>query len=84
MHLVDDGTLMRIQNNLLQSKNIHNLHGSWWFNALMLILVATVFIVFLMNQYTTTKYVTEAKETRKDIPLKEFSFNNVVRNRIDM
>jgi cytochrome c biogenesis protein ResB len=84
MHLVDDGTLLRVQNNLIQSKNIQNLHGSWWFNALMLILVVGIFLFFLSNQYTSTKYIIEAEATRKDIPFKENSFHNAVRNRIDM
>jgi len=84
MRLVDDGTLMRVQNNLLHSKNIHNLHGSWWFNVLMFLLVAGIFIFFLQTQYTSTKYIIEAEATRKDIPFKENSFNNAVRNRIDM
>jgi len=84
MHLVDDGTLLRVQNNLIQSKNIQNLHGSWWFNALMLILVVAIFLFFLSNQYTSTKYIIEAEATRKDIPFKENSFHNAVRNRIDM
>jgi cytochrome c biogenesis protein ResB len=73
MHLVDDGTLLRVQNNLIQSKNIQNLHGSWWFNALMLILVVAIFLFFLSNQYTSTKYIIEAEATRKDIPFKENS-----------
>lgn len=84
MRLVDDGTLLRVQNNLLQSKNIQNLHGSWWFNVLMFLLIAAIFIFFLSTQYTSTKYIIEAEATRKDIPFKENSFNNAVRNRIDM
>jgi hypothetical protein len=84
MRLVDDGTLLRVQNNLLQSKNIQNLHGSWWFNVLMFFLVAGIFIFFLSTQYTSTKYIIEAEATRKDIPFKENSFHNAVRNRIDM
>lgn len=84
MRLVDDGTLLRVQNNLLHSKNVQNLHGSWWFNALMLILVAAIFMFFLSTQYTSTKYIIEAEATRKDIPFKENSFNNAVRNHIDM
>lgn len=84
MRLVDDGTLLRVQNNLLQSKNIQNLHGSWWFNIFILLLVLLLFVFFMMNQYSTTKLVIQAEATRKDIPFKENSFNNAVRNRIDM
>lgn len=84
MHLVDDGTLMRVQNNLIQSKNIQNLHGSWWFNALMFVLLVTVFVYFLMNQYTSTKYVIEAEATKMDIPFQPNTFNNAVRNRIEL
>jgi hypothetical protein len=84
MRLVDDGTLLRVQNNLLQSKNIQNLHGSWWFNVLVFLLVAGIFVFFLSTQYTSTKYIIEAEATRRDIPFKENSFNNAVRNRIDM
>ena len=84
MRLVDDGTLLRVQNNLLQSKNIQNLHGSWWFNVLVFLLVSGIFVFFLSTQYTSTKYIIEAEATRRDIPFKENSFNNAVRNRIDM
>jgi hypothetical protein len=84
MRLVDDGTLLRVQNNLLHSKNIQNLHGSVWFNVIIFILVVAVFTFFLTTQYKSTKYIIEAEATRKDIPFKENSFNNAVRNRIDM
>jgi len=84
MHLVDDGTLMRVQNNLLQSKNIQNLHGSWWFNLLVLGILITVFVYFLMNQYASTKYVIEAEATKIDIPFQPNTFNNAVRNRIEL
>jgi hypothetical protein len=84
MHLVDDGTLMRVQNNLIQSKNIQNLHGSWWFNILMFVLLITVFVYFLMNQYTSTKYIIEAEATKMDIPFQPNTFNNAVRNRIEL
>ena len=84
MHLVDDGTLMRVQNNLIQSKNIQNLHGSWWFNLLVLGILITVFVYFLMNQYASTKYVIEAEATKIDIPFQPNTFNNAVRNRIEL
>jgi len=84
MRLVDDGTLMRVQNNLIQSKTIQNLHGSWWFNALMFVLMIAVFLYFLMNQYTSTKYVIEAEATKKDIPFQPNTFNNAVRNHIEL
>lgn len=84
MHLVDDGTLMRVQNNLLQSKSIQNLHGSWWFNLMMFVMMIGVFAYFLMNQYTSTKYIIEAEATRKDIPYQASTFNNAVRNRIEL
>jgi hypothetical protein len=84
MRLVDDGTLLRVQNNLLHSKNIQNLHGSVWFNVIIFILVVAVFTFFLTTQYKSTKYIIEAEATRKDIPFKENSFNNAVRNRIEL
>lgn len=84
MHLVDDGTLMRVQNNLLQSKSIQNLHGSWWFNLMMFVMMIGVFAYFLMNQYASTKYIIEAEATRKDIPYQASTFNNAVRNRIEL
>jgi K+ transporter len=84
MRLVDDGTLLRVQNNLLQSKNIQNLHGSWWFNISMLIVIAAIMIFFLMTQYSSTKEVIQAKESRKDIPRQELTWNNSVRNHIEL
>ena len=84
MHLVDDGTLMRVQNNLLQSKNIKNLHGSLWFNIMMFVLMVVVFIYFLMNQYTSTTHILQAEATKKDIPYQPNTFNNAVRNHIEL
>lgn len=75
---------MRVQNNLLQSKNIQNLHGSWWFNLMMFVVMIGVFVFFLSNQYTSTKYIIEAEATRKDIPYQASTFNNAVRNRIEL
>jgi hypothetical protein len=37
-----------------------------------------------MNQYTTTKYVIEAEATKMDIPFQPNTFNNAVRNRIEL
>jgi len=85
MHdLVDEFTLLRVRNNLLQSKNIQNLHGSWWFNIAMLIVISAVMVFFLMTQYSSTKEVIQAKESRKDIPRQELTWNNAVRNHIDL
>jgi hypothetical protein len=83
-NLVDEFTLLRVRNNLLQSKNIQNLHGSWWFNVAMLLVIAVIMVFFLMTQYTTTKDVIQAKESRKDIPRQELTWNNAVRNHIDL
>lgn len=84
MHLVDDGTLMRVQNNLLHSKNVQNLHGSWWFNIMMFVLMVVVFVYFLMNQYTSTSHILQAEATKMDIPYQPNTFNNAVRNRIEL
>jgi hypothetical protein len=84
MHLVDDETLLRVQNNLMHSKNIRSLHGSWWFNIAMLIMIAGIMVFFLMTQYSTTSHVIRAKETRKDIPFQPLVWNNAIRNNIDM
>ncbi|NBR61141.1 MAG: hypothetical protein EBT86_05745 [Actinobacteria bacterium] len=66
MKLVDDFTLKRIQNNLLESREIQNLHGSWWFNFLMFV-------------------VLKSEETRKNIPMTGFAWNNSgIRNAIDL
>ena len=83
-NLVDEFTLLRVRNNLLQSKNIQNLHGSWWFNVAMLLVIAVITVFFLMTQYSTTKDVIQAKESRKDIPRQELTWNNAVRNHIDL
>jgi len=85
MHdLVDESTLLRIRNNLLQSKAIQNLHGSWWFNAAMLLVIVAIMGTFLYTQYTSTSIVLTAKESRKDIPRQELTWNNSVRNHIDL
>jgi len=85
MHdLVDESTLLRIRNNLLQSKAIQNLHGSWWFNVILLIVISGIMMMFLYAQYTSTSYVLKAKESRKDIPVQELTWNNSVRNHIEL
>jgi K+ transporter len=83
-NLVDEFTLLRVRNNLLQSKNIQNLHGSWWFNIAMLVTIAAIMVFFLMTQYSSTKEVIQAKESRKDIPRQELTWNNAVRNHIEL
>jgi hypothetical protein len=82
--LVDESTLLRIRNNLLQTKAIQNLHGSWWFNIALLVIVAAIMVMFLMAQYDSTKLVLQARESRKDIPRQELTWNNSVRNHIDL
>lgn len=85
MKLVDDLTLRRIQNNLLESREIQNLHGSWWFNALVVLFIAGIACAFLYFQYTSTSYILTAQETRKDIPQEGFAWNNpAIRNAIDL
>ena len=85
MHdLVDESTLLRIRNNLLQSKAIQNLHGSWWFNAAMLVCISAVMLAFLYTQYTSTSFILKSKESRKDIPRQELTWNNSVRNHIEL
>lgn len=85
MHdLVDESTLLRIRNNLLQSKAIQNLHGSWWFNVALLVCVVAIMAVFLYTQYTSTSFILKAKESRKDIPKQELTWNNSVRNHIEL
>jgi hypothetical protein len=84
MHLVDDETILRVQNNLMHSKNIRSLHGSWWFNIAMFILIVGIMIFFLRVQYTNTSQVLKAEATRKDISFQPLMWNNAVRNNIDM
>lgn len=84
MKLVDDITLLRVQNNLLESRQIQDLHGSWWFNILMFMSIIGVIIFFLITQYNSTKGILEAKETRKDIPRQELTWNNAIRNNIEL
>jgi hypothetical protein len=82
--LVDESTLLRVRNNLLQSKAIQNLHGSWWFNVGIILLIVGIMGAFLYTQYTSTSFVLQAKESRKDIPRQELTWNNSVRNHIDL
>jgi hypothetical protein len=85
MKLVDDLTLRRIQNNLLESREIQNLHGSWWFNLLMLAFILSISVAFMYFQYNSTSYILKAEETRKDIPREGFVWNNpAIRNAIDL
>jgi cytochrome c biogenesis protein ResB len=85
MKLVDDFTLKRIQNNLLESRELQSLHGSWWFNGCMLFFIASIFICFMYFQYTSTSRVLKAEETRKNIPVTGFAWNNPgIRNAIDL
>lgn len=85
MKLVDDLTLSRIQNNLLESREIQNLHGSWWFNLCMLIFIVGITSSFLYFQYKSTSHILTAEETRKNIPPQDFAWNNPsIRNAIDL
>lgn len=85
MKLVDDFTLTRIQNNLLQSREIQNLHGSWWFNISMGLVLIGIAIAFMYFQYTSTSHVLQAESTRKNIPMTGFAWNNPgIRNAIDL
>jgi hypothetical protein len=85
MKLVDDTTLLRIQNNLLESREIQNLHGSWWFNAFMLLCIVAIAVAFMYFQYTSTSYILKSEETRKDIPREGFAWNNPgIRNAIEL
>lgn len=85
MKLVDDFTLKRIQNNLLESREIQNLHGSWWFNTFMFLCILGLAFTFMYFQYTSTRYIIQAEETRKDIPMQGFAWNNPgIRNAIDL
>jgi hypothetical protein len=84
MRLVDDMTLLRVQNNLLESRQIKDLHGSWWFNILMFFSIIGVIIFFLITQYNSTRTVLEARESRKDIPRQELTWNNAIRNNIEL
>jgi hypothetical protein len=85
MKLIDDFTLKRIQNNLLESREIQNLHGSWWFNLLMFLFIAGIFVFFMYFQYVSTSHVLKSEETRKNIPMTEFAWNNsAIRNAIDL
>ena len=82
--LVDESTLLRVRNNLLQSKAIQNLHGSWWFNVGIILVIVAIMGTFLYTQYTSTSFVLQTKESRKDIPRQELTWNNSVRNHIDL
>ena len=51
---------------------------------LKILVMVGIFVYFLMNQYTSTKYVIEAEATKMDIPFQPNTFNNAVRNRIEL
>lgn len=85
MKLVEEGTLSRIQNNLLESRQIRDIYGSWWFNIFMLLFVVFIVIAFMYSQFVSTRKVLESEATRKDIPIEGFAWNNHrIRNAIDM
>lgn len=85
LKLVDDLTMQRVQNNLLQSREVENLRGSWWFNIAMLLFISGIMVSFLYFQYTSTSYILKAEETRRDIPRQGFAWNNPgIRNAIEL
>ena len=58
--------------------------NNWWFNISMLLVIVAIMVFFLMTQYSSTKEVIQAKESRKDIPRQELTWNNSVRNHIEL
>lgn len=78
-HLLEDGLLSRVQNNLAESRQLRNIHGAWWFNVLILVALGALCYFFLVAQYHSTKTVIEPV----NIPKTELIWNNSIRNAIE-
>jgi hypothetical protein len=72
-HLVQDN-VERVQNNLLSVKSFRDSVFSWWFNAVLLVLVVGSFGFFLYSSHGT------APEEPKKIPFTANPWLNAVRN----
>ena len=78
-HLLDEGIVSRIQNNLAESRQIRMGYGALWFNISIFLLVLAITYVFLASQYHATKQVIQPV----NIPKTELIWNNTIRNAID-
>jgi hypothetical protein len=73
-HLVD-GTLSRIENNLIWVKSVRDAVFAWWMNAIVLLVVVGSFGFFLYSSYGTA-----VPDELKSIPFQPRLWNNAVRN----
>ena len=73
-HLVE-GTLSRIENNLLWVKSVRDAVFAWWMNAIVLVIVVGSFAYFLYSSYGTA-----VPEELQSIPFQPRLWNNGVRN----
>ncbi len=84
MSLVDYTTLLRVENNLLQSKSIRNSYTSMLVNIGLILFFCAAAGFFLYNQYKSTQAFEAKKAMVKNIPQGEYVWNNAVRNSIEL
>ena len=73
-HLVKDN-VSGIENNLIWARSVRDSIVSWWFNAVLLVLVVGSFSYFLWASYGTAP-----PEELKKIPFEPNMWHNAVRN----
>ena len=73
-HLVKDN-VSGIENNLIWARSVRDSIFSWWFNAVLLVLVVGSFAYFLWASYGTAP-----PEELKKIPFTPNTWHNAVRN----
>lgn len=78
-HILDEGIVSRVQNNLAESRQIRMGYGALWFNTIMFLLIVGIAYTFLTAQYHMTKQVIQPV----NIPKTELIWNNSIRNAID-
>ena len=67
--LVDSGVLHRLQNNLLQTKQVRGSWTSTLTTVILAILLVSCTIGFLQYQYSQTKKLHSVETAQKNIPL---------------
>ena len=78
--LVDSSVLHRLQNNLLQTKQVRGSWTSTLTTVILAILLISCTIGFLQYQYAQTKKLHSVETAQKNIPFTQTVGNNAVRN----
>jgi len=73
-HLVE-GTMSRIENNLIWVKSMRDAVFAWWMNVIILVIVVGSFGYFLYSSYGTA-----VPDELQSIPFEPRMWNNAVRN----